>query len=287
MASDSRIHSRIQRILATRRGWRAAAIGLVFLLVILAGLPVIWLGLAHMERELASERAASQRAMGDVMTREIGQALSYGIPLSAIPDLESYLSETRERLPVVAAVEVRQDGQAVAGAGASEALESDEVMTLPLRANGQQQGELLLARQPGELDQALGPLSQSLLLAALVAAGLATLAGWLLTWRPQQAAEAELEQELDAVSQGDFTGAEPRHRGLPSDLTLSALRELKGRVNARYYLVWQQAAGLRAIDFDESLTEPVSAVMEPLERARRFRKEAPELGGSVDPEGRL
>lgn len=281
MASDSRI----QRMLSTRAGWRATAVGLVFLLVVLAGLPVIWLGLADMEQELSSERTAAQRAMGDVMTREIGQALSYGIPLSAIPDLESYLSETRERLPVVAAVEVRQDGQAVASAGDPAALDNGEVMTLPLREKGQQRGELLLAHQAGQLEQALGPLTLSLFLAALLAAVLAALASWLLAWRPLQAIEAELEQELEAVGQGDFTGTDPRPRGLPSDVTLSALRELKSRVNARYYLVWQQAAGLRAIDFDESLKEPVTAVMEPLERQWRFRTEPPELVGSTDPEG--
>ncbi|WP_022728030.1 hypothetical protein [Fodinicurvata sediminis] len=281
MASDSRI----QRMLSTRTAWRTTAVGLVFLLVFLAGLPVIWLGLSDMEQELSSERAAAQRAMGDIMTREVGQALSYGIPLSAIPDLESYLSDTRERLPVVAAVEVRQEGQAVASAGDPAALDDGEVMTLPLRANGQQRGELLLAHQSGQLEQALWPLILSLLLAALLAAALAGAASWLLAWRPLQEVETELARELEAVSQGDFTGADSRPRGLPSDMTLSALRELKGRVNARYYLVWQQAVGLRAIDFDESLKEPVTAVMEPLERQWRFRTEPPELASSADPEG--
>ncbi|MGM0561725.1 MAG: hypothetical protein ACQETX_11730 [Pseudomonadota bacterium] len=283
MASDSRfLHS-----LSTRSGWRATAIGFVFLLVALMGFPVIWLGLDDMERELASERAAAQRAMADVMTREIGRALSYGIPLEAIPDLESYLSETRERLPVVAVVEVRQDGQTLARSGDPEALENGEVMALPLQANEKQSGELLLGRQAGQLEQVLWPLSLSLLLAALVAAAVAGLAAWLLAWRPLQVSEADLEQDLEAVGQGDFTGVDPRQDGLPSDLTASALREMKSQVNARYFLVWQQAAGLRAIDFDESLTAPVSAVMEPLERARRFRKETPDLGGSVNPEGRL
>lgn len=270
MASDRCI----QRILSNRRGWRAMAVGLIFFLVVLAGLPVIWLGLADMEQELTSEREAAQRAMGDIMSREIGQALSYGIPLEAIPDLESYLAETRERLPVVAAVEVLQDGQTVANAGATAALEHGEVMTLPLEAEGEQRGELRLARQAGQLNQSLGPLGLSLVLAALGSAGLAALASWLLAWRPLRAAEADLERDLDRVGRGDYSHDDPRPTGLPSDETLATLHDLKMQVNTRCFLVRQQAAGLRAIDFDESLTESVSAVMEPLERQRRFRTDA-------------
>lgn len=272
--------SRLRRHLSGRLGRQLAAPLLVFLLVLLASLPIVWLGLQHMEGELSSEREAAQRAMSDVMTREIGRALSYGVPLEEIPDLESYLEETRARLPAVAAVEVASDGEVLARAGDAEALKDGQVMTLSLHAeDGREAGRLRLARQPGQLAQVLGPLGLTAGLAAALAGLLAALGCWLFAWRPLGFAEASLIADLERVAAGDFAQESPAPTGLPSDLTLAALQELKTRVNTRCYLVRQQAAGLRAIDFDESLSAPVSAIMAPVEEGCRFRSDSASVGG--------
>lgn len=271
--------------LSARRGRRFAAPVLIFLLVLLAGVPLVWLGLQHMEGELASERQAAQRAMGDVMTREIGQALSYGIPLEQIPDLESYLEDTRARLPVVAAVEVASGGKVIARAGDAEALESGQVMTLPLDGNEGTEASLRLARQPGQLGQALEPLGLTVLGAAGLAALLTLVGTWLFAWRPLRSAEQALTSELDTMASGDFARENPAASRLSSDLTLAALQEMKARVNTRCFLVRQQAAGLRAIDFDESLSGAVDEIMAPVEDGRRYRPESAYLGG-LSVEGR-
>ncbi|MFC4352477.1 hypothetical protein ACFOW6_13080 [Fodinicurvata halophila] len=276
MAFDNRLRDH----LSGRLGRRLVAPLLVFLLVLLASLPVVWLGLQHMERELASEREAAQRAMGDVMTREIGRALSYGVPLEEIPDLESYLDETRARLPVVVAAEVASDGEVLARAGDAQALENGRVMTLTLQAeNGRVAGSLRLARQPGQLAQVVGPLGLTAGLAAALASLLAALGCWLFAWRPLRVAEADLIADMERISSGDFAQDSPAPSGLPSDLTLAALQELKTHVNTRCFLVRQQAAGLRAIDFDESLSAPVSAIMTPVEEGCRFRSDSVSMGG--------
>lgn len=284
MAFDSRLRDQ----LSGRRGRRLAAPLLVFLLVLLASLPIVWLGLQHMEQELASERESAQRAMGDVMTREIGRALSYGVPLEKIPDLESYLEETRARLPVVAAVEVASDGEVIARAGDAGALADGQVMTLPLESEeGREAGRLRLARQPGQLAQIFGPLGLTAGLAAALAGLLTVLGCWLFAWRPLGRAEAELVAELDSVATGDFAQDSPAPSGLPSDQTLAALQELKTRVNTRCFLVRQQAAGLRAIDFDESLSAPVSAIMAPVEDGCRFRSDSASVSSLSVPGGGL
>jgi hypothetical protein len=235
---------------------------------LLAGLvAAVVLGIAlRMEAPLERERAAGQRAVLDLLQREIVRVVELEIPLAALPDLESHLATTLGQFPDLTAVALEMPDGFRAAAG--EAGPDDTPLTAPVGA-----GQLSLYRAPDRsLPRRLGLSAAAVALGAgLLSAALA----WLLVVRPGRRAERTLAGRLAAVSAGDFTEGPMPASGLPAEALAAELEDWRTRVVQRHRLLRQQAAGVRAIDYDGTLGPRVDAALARAEAGRRF----PDPGG--------
>ncbi len=215
----------------------------------------------RMEAPLERERAAGQRAVHELLSEEVGRAISLGIPLAALPDLESHLETTLGQFPDLSAATIAMpDGfRAAAGSAGPD----DVARAGPLGA-----GTLTLYRVP---DGSLAPALWSAAAIAVLGAGLAAaLLSWLLVCRPARRGEAALAGRLAAIDAGDFATAPVALGGLPSEALAVALEEWRMRVARRRRLLGEQAAGVRAIDFDGSIARQVDAILARADAGRRF-----------------
>jgi hypothetical protein len=215
----------------------------------------------RMEVSLERERAAGQRAVLDLLSEEIGRAISLGIPLKALPDLQSHLETTLEQLPDLSAATIEMpDGfrMAVGAAGTFDT---------PL-ASRLGDGTLTLYRTPhSSLKRALW----SGALAAALGAGLCAAAlAWLLVRRPARRADAALAARLSAIASGDFAAPLDAIVGLPAEAVATDLEAWRARVVQRRRQLDQQAAGVRAIDFDGTIGQQVDAILSRADAGRRF-----------------
>jgi hypothetical protein len=215
----------------------------------------------RMEAPLERERGAGQRAVLDLLQREIGHAVELGIPLTALPDLESHLATTLGQFPDLTAVRLEMPDGFGAAAGAPGP--DDTVLSAAVG-----DGVLTLFRA---LDRSLPRLLWTAAGAVALGAGLlSALLAWLLVVRPGRRAERALAARLAAVGAGDFTDEQLPASGLPTDALADELDEWRRRVLARNRLLRQQAAGVRAIDYDGTLGPKVDAVLAELDARYRF-----------------
>lgn len=244
-----------------RLTWLPLQAGLVAALI--AGLVASAISLValRMEAPLERERAAGQRAVLDLLADEIGRALDLGIPLASLPDLQRHLDVTIGQFPdLSAAVVAMPDGfEAVAGVvGPAD---------VPL-AEAIGPGRLTLYRAP---DSKLVRALTLTVAAATTGAGLGAAAfAWFLVRRPARRAEAVLARRLADTAAGDFARPPATAPGLPADAAATELATWRADVNQRRRLLDQQAAGVRAIDFDGSLGPRVDAVLARVDAGRRF-----------------
>jgi hypothetical protein len=197
----------------------------------------------------------------DLLTEEIGRAISLGIPLKALPDLQSHLATTLEQLPDLSAATIEMPDGFRTAAGAAGPLDT------PL-AGKLGDGTLTLYRVPdSSLKRALwsGAVGASLG-AGLVAAVLA----WLLVCRPARRAEAALAARLAGVATGDFATRVEALAGLPAEAVAADLETWRALVAQRRRQLDQQAAGIRAIDFDGTIGLQVDAILARADAGRRF-----------------
>ena len=91
-----------------RTAWRWLPLQAALLAALLAGLVAAATTVValRMEAPLERQRAAGQRAVLDLLSEEIGRALSLGIPLDALPDLQSHLETTLRQLPDLSAATI-------------------------------------------------------------------------------------------------------------------------------------------------------------------------------------
>jgi hypothetical protein len=217
--------------------------------------------LGRMAAPIEQERAAGQRAVLDVLDQEIGRALGLGIPLAGLPDLDDHLAATLDQLPGLTAVRLEMADGFAAAAGAPGP--EDAAQTADLDG-----GTLTLYRAPDRsLPRRLGAAAAAIGLAAgMLSAALA----WLLVLRPAARADGAVAARLAAAAAGDFADPPPAPTGLPADAVAAEFEDWRSRVARGYALLERQAAGLRAIDFDETLAPRVAEVLGRIGAGRRF-----------------
>lgn len=246
--------------------WLPLRAGIVTALLALLVAVATTLVALRMEAPLERERAAGQRAVLDLLSEEIGRALSLGIPLAALPDLQAHLETTLGQFPDLSAVTIEMPDGFEAAAGAAGP--TDIARAAPLGG-----GTLTLYRVP---DGSLAPALWSTAAVAALAAGLAAaLLTSLLVSRPARRAEAALAGRLAAIDAGDFAAPPVALAVLPSDALAVELEDWRTRVARRRRLLDEQAAGVRAIDFDGTIARQVDAVLVRADAGRRF----PDPGG--------
>jgi hypothetical protein len=220
------------------------------------------IALSRMAAPIELERAAGQRAVLDVLDQEIGRALGLGIPLARLPDLDAHLAATLDQLPGLTAVHLRMADGFVAEAGVPGSEDAAQ------QADLAGEGTLTLYRAP---DRSLPRRLWTAAAAVGLAAGLlAAVLAWAVVLRPMARAERAVAARLAAVAAGDFASTPPAPTGLPADAVAAEIEEWRARVARSHALIERQAAGLRAIDFDETLTPQVAAVLDRVGTGRRF-----------------
>lgn len=244
-----------------RLRWLPLEAALVTALLVGVVATVTTLAALRMEAPIERERAAGQGAVLDLLGEEIGRAVALGIPLDALPDLPPHLETTLGQFPGLSAVTIEMPGGFRAAVGSAAADDIPRDVTLG-------DGTLTLYRAPdSRLRRTLVEAAAAITLAA--AAGAAALA-WLVVTRPARRAETALAARLDAVARGDFAAPPVRLAGLPAEAVAADLEEWRARVVQRRKLLEQQAAGLRAIDFDGTIGPQVDAILARADAGRRM-----------------
>lgn len=211
---------------------------------------------------LLQANQAGITAIGRSVADQVAQALGYGIPLEALHGVEPFLATLVNGSPGLDAMGLATlDGRLLHASG-----EVEGAIAFPVMVDGIARAELLLS--PAE--PLVGPVTDRLWLTLAVTCGLAGLlagAATLTFLARHQAVARDRLQDLFAQLHADRfdTVPEPSGTGLVAD-AFTALDRALDPLRTATRALSDAVATVRAIDFDGSLSDRVTALVTPVER---------------------
>ncbi|MGC2854644.1 HAMP domain-containing protein [Novispirillum sp. DQ9] len=202
------------------------------LLVALAAGLVAALALGRVEEAVRPDVSAKLEGVGRTIAGQIGLALDYGIPFSAIPRMEEFLAAMTREVPEIARVRVTDAGGATLYALGPQT--DGPAVTLPVSHKGAPAGAVILGIAPG--DDAAGTGALFGRLGALVAAGavaggaLLAAAGWWWGARPL----GRLRGGLDRLAGGTVDIEFPENAPAEIGALARAAERLRAAVERRH-----------------------------------------------------
>jgi predicted MFS family arabinose efflux permease len=260
------------------RSFRALFVAALLLLLAASG-TTAWLAIDGFEQKLRPEIERKSAAVGAMVAREIGRAVTVGVPFDKLYGMGPFLQEAIRANDDLARIEVlAPDGKTRFAAGDLDEAEADDGdrLDLPITLeNGRVIGSLRLHVDPAFVESQLAGILYDVLIILVVSLLIAVEALLILFNAGLRHPSEAIDRAMTALAEHDF-----RHRlmiradGSELGRVAEAYNDLTGRLAARFEGLRQEAIEIRAGHIRREIIRRIDGLMADLGSRFRFPEPA-------------